>query len=178
MESKLTQEYVKQLFDYHEDGYLIWKIDKGSAKKGDVVGCISESRGGYIVTRVDNRIYLIQNIIWLYHGNKLNKKNYMVDHRDRNRINNRIENLRYISHSNNMMNTGLRVNNTSGITGVNFNKYKGWQARIGAAARCFLGSYESKEEAIFARYTAEVFNGIDQSYNTPAYLYLKENNLI
>jgi hypothetical protein len=45
-----------------------------------------------------------------------------VDHLDGNTLNNRRENLLLADHTHNMRNTGLRKNNVTGVSGVQFNK--------------------------------------------------------
>lgn len=45
-----------------------------------------------------------------------------VDHKNLNPLDNRRENLRLATHSNNMRNRGLQINNTSGFMGVTFRK--------------------------------------------------------
>lgn len=79
------------------------------------------------------------------------------DHKDRNPLNNRKNNLRDASVSQNAMNIGIRKNNTSGITGVKFNKRDNvWTAYIQANKKYkYLGSYITKEEAIKVRLQAE-----------------------
>ena len=49
----LTQEYVKELFDYHEDGYLIWKVNKRRIKKGSLAGYLNQNN--YLLLSLKNR---------------------------------------------------------------------------------------------------------------------------
>jgi hypothetical protein len=54
-----------------------------------------------------------------------------VDHEDQNKLNNTTKNLRAISRELNARNSKQKETNTSGLTGVSFNKPRGkWQARI------------------------------------------------
>jgi HNH endonuclease len=75
----------------------------------------------------------------------------VVDHRDRNRANNRIANLRDVSMSLNAQNRpALQRNNSSGIRGVWFNRGR-WRARIGVDNQLIdLGRFDTHEEAIRA----------------------------
>ena len=58
-----------------------------------------------------------------------NPNNYnIVDHIDRDKINNMANNLRWCTSSENNKNTGLRKDNTSGCKGV-VNRMNGWQAQ-------------------------------------------------
>ena len=54
-----------------------------------------------------------------------------VDHIDTNRLNNKLDNLRWATNSENMMNSKIRTNNTSGSKGVYFDKSsKKWRVQI------------------------------------------------
>ena len=55
----------------------------------------------------------------------------LVDHIDRNKLNNNIDNLRWVTHSENQMNKTKANNKTSKYKGVKFSKQtKRWRARI------------------------------------------------
>lgn len=72
-----------------------------------------------------------------------------VDHRNRNPLDNRRENLRFCSPAQNQWNKGRQSNNTSGFKGVYFDSRKcRWRARIRVyGRRTSLGSHASPEEA-------------------------------
>jgi hypothetical protein len=80
----------------------------------------------------------------------------VVDHIDGNRQNNRAENLRWATYSENCMNTKIARNNTSGYKGVGFDKKANkWKATIIHNKKTInLGSYSTKEEALIARLNA------------------------
>lgn len=86
-------------------------------------------------------------------------KDIQVDHiHDReSRNDNRKSNLRIANFSKNGMNRSLRSNNTSGCTGVNFDKRSGkWRARIRINQKEIeLGKFKEKDDAIKARINAE-----------------------
>ena len=73
----------------------------------------------------------------------------IVDHINRNGLDNRRSNLRYVTHSQNMWNRSKHVNNTSGFVGISFHKLTGkWQASIQAyGKRKHLGEFDTPEEA-------------------------------
>ena len=81
-----------------------------------------------------------------------------VDHINRNPLNNHISNLRWATPTENQQNASIRIDNASGTTGVFFNKSnQKWQAQITADGRkIHLGSFEDKNDAIFARTEAEI----------------------
>lgn len=73
------------------------------------------------------------------------------------RFDNRKCNLRLTTTSQNNMNKGLRINNTSGVTGVNFDKrLQQWRSRIGVNKETIeLGYFDKFEDAVKARKEAE-----------------------
>lgn len=80
------------------------------------------------------------------------------EHADRNPLNNRKSNLRPATHKENMQNQSKRKDNTSGVTGVvwdkNLNK---WRACIMVDGKNhYLGIFYNKEDAIKARLNGEV----------------------
>lgn len=80
-----------------------------------------------------------------------------VDHIDRNRLNNCRHNLRLATHQENVMNSGLRSNNKSSVTGVyRRSSSKKWIVRIGINHKVVsLGVYEKKDDAVRVRLEAE-----------------------
>jgi hypothetical protein len=70
------------------------------------------------------------------------------------------------------MNTGLRSNNTSGVTGVHFDKRKNkWIARISAnGQRIILGEYDNFDDAKNKRVISEdEYHGEFSYYNSQCY---------
>lgn len=68
-------------------------------------------------------------------------KGLQVDHINRDRLDNRRENLRLATRSQNQANKGIQINNTSHYKGVTFNHNK-WEARIRYCnQRIHLGRY-------------------------------------
>lgn len=78
------------------------------------------------------------------------------DHIDRNEFNNRKENLRPCSKSQNKMNGSLRKDNTSGVIGVSCTQGGVWVAELKVGGhRKFLKRFLNKDEAVRARLQAE-----------------------
>jgi len=73
----------------------------------------------------------------------------IIDHKDRNPLNNCRDNLREATKSQNMANSKRALNNTSGYNGVHFSKCKyKWVAQIGFNnTRKHLGYFNTPEEA-------------------------------
>jgi hypothetical protein len=77
------------------------------------------------------------------------KVGFEVDHINRNILDNRRCNLRYVTHQQNMMNCSKYKNNTSGYRGVSWSKQnKKWQAQIEFNKKnIHLGCFNSAKEA-------------------------------
>lgn len=93
-----------------------------------------------------------------------------VDHIDHNRTNNRADNLQWATLHENARKRGIMGNNTSGITGVYFNKPTGkWMAYIRDKGKMvYLGIYDTKGEAEFVRVgaAAELYGEFATANNT------------
>lgn len=102
-----------------------------------------------------------------------------VDHKDGNKLDNRRSNIRKCSRTQNSLNKGKSVSNTSGYKGVHFLKrIKKWIAYIKAGKKIkYLGSFSSKTEAAIA-YTKVVkkYHG-EFAYSHPI-LYKRKRSLI
>lgn len=81
-----------------------------------------------------------------------------VDHINRNRADNRKQNLRCCSRAENNRNRGRSAANKSGITGVYYDKYRHkWIANIiHNKKRLFIGRFDTKEAAAKARIEKEM----------------------
>jgi len=140
----VTQELLHNLFEY-KDGFLIRKTTVShNAKQGDVIHQI-EPRG-YVVVLINGKTYKVHRLIFLMHHGYLPEK---IDHIDCNKTNNKIENLRPATHTQNLQNRPKYRNNTSGLKGVSFHKKTSkWQSSIRIAGKQkYLGIFESKEDA-------------------------------
>ncbi len=90
--------------------------------------------------------------MYLHHLILPKKKGFEVDHINRDVMDNRRENLRYVTSSQNGMNRGMMKSNTSGYRGVTWDKKtEKWRARIGLNGKqIWLGYFDDIEEAATA----------------------------
>lgn len=123
----LDQNTLKKIVTYDpETGDFIKIKCRRTDWLGKVAGTIGKK--GYRSISVNNKPYLAHRLAWLY---VTGEWPYEIDHRDGNKLNNKFDNLRISSDSENMHNQGKRKNNTSGYKGVTYNKNaKKWSAQI------------------------------------------------
>ena len=152
---ELTAEYLRSILHYDPaTGIFTWKVRTAKrVKVGDIAGC--PNGDGYLQIRVCSRKYRAHRLAWLYHFGEWPED--QIDHINRNRSDNRISNLRDISHKQNLQNTGKYSNNTSGHPGVSWHKQSAkWQVKIKHNYKqIHLGYFSILEEAIAARKAAE-----------------------
>jgi len=109
----LSQEQLKEWFNYHSDGYLVWAVSRGKAKSGKKAGMIHKN--GYLRTGINGKVYSNHRLIYIWHYGKTSK---FIDHIDGNPLNNKIDNLREANAIENQQNAKLSVKNTSGYKNV------------------------------------------------------------
>lgn len=139
------QELQKQLYYDTKTGNFTWILAKHGVKKDSIAGHITKE--GYKSLTINYKKYLIHRLVWFY----VNKKwpTEFIDHINGNKLDNRIENLREATNSQNNFNAKLSKKNTSGCKGIVFNKNrKKWQAQIGFNNKyIYLGLFENFELA-------------------------------
>ena len=147
-----------EIFDYKPlTGELVWKKTRRTDCIGKVVG--SPSKSGYLVTVVGGKMYQLHRLVWVWlHGNDPGA--IEVDHKDRNKLNNRWHNLRLADWTQNKINSKRQSNNTTGVRGVH-KRGNRYVARIRLRNnRQYLGSFASLEEASAAyKKAAEELHG-------------------
>ena len=87
---------LRELLSYDPDtGLFRWSKNKGSKDAGELAGCVSPK--GYILIGIDGCLYLAHRLAWLYVHGEFPEKD--IDHRDQDKSNNRICNLRLATSS-------------------------------------------------------------------------------
>jgi HNH endonuclease len=82
---------------------------------GKVITCISHQ--GYVVVRMAPKTYLVQHIVWKMQTGNDCMSGLQIDHKKRDRTDNRIANLREVTWSQNSTNSSVRKSQT-GMKGV------------------------------------------------------------
>lgn len=152
----ITQERLKEVLDYDADtGQWTWiKTLANRAEKGSLAGYINNV--GYRMITIQGKSYQSSRLAFLYQNGKIPDK--YVDHIDGNRSNDRWNNLREATPTQNQFNRSIQKNNTSGAKGVGWDKRKNrWVAKIWINRKCVYSEhFISKNDAIIARKNAEV----------------------
>lgn len=136
----IQQEEVKDLFIY-KNGSLYWRNDTGTATKaGAKAGHIQKT--GYVNVTVKRKKYQAHRLIYLYHFGYVPNQ---IDHINRVKDDNRIENLRPTDSSKNQMNTNNRRSSGRGV----YERPNGrWRAQIYKNGKAVsLGHYSTMTEA-------------------------------
>lgn len=171
---KLTQKRLKELLDYDpETGVFVWRVYRSSnAKAGDIAGSLNKR--GYMQISIDDKRYTAHRLVFLYVDGYFPENE--VDHKYRDKLNNRRSDLREVSRRCNLRNKGLQKNNTSGVAGVCWDKSTNkWMVSISIPKQIHLGRFDYLIDAVEARWAAEVKYGFPNCNTTSsAYIYLQK----
>jgi hypothetical protein len=140
----ITQELALKLFEY-KDGCLYWK--SMPYKRNDLIGTeAGTSDNDRRQITINKKHYKTHRLVYLMFHGSMPKE---IDHIDNNPLNNRIENLRPASRSEQCCNTTLRIDSTSGIKGVTWDKARNkWIVTINKNKKTvFRGRFDSLELA-------------------------------
>lgn len=139
----ITDKELKEILNYDPDsGVFIRKKNSGGILAGTIAGSV---HAGYRQISVNGKKYYAHRLAWLYMTGDM--PTFEIDHINGDKDDNRWANLREASHTNNVMNIGLRSDNSSGYKGVS-KKRNSWQARIWLDGKqTVIGCFPTKEEA-------------------------------
>lgn len=153
--SELTLEGLRDVLHYDpETGRFIWLQSLAHRVRiGDEAGW--NNGRGYRRIRIEGQTYYAHRLAWFYMTGAWPGKH--IDHINGQPGDDRWLNLREATQSENMANAAMRGNNTSGVTGVSFNRHYGkWESYIAFnGKRHKLGMHADKNAAIAARRAAE-----------------------
>lgn len=147
----LDQDSIKAMFDYvPQTGELVWKFrpemdaNWNNRMAGKIAGF---SCANYRSIRIRNRQFLVHRMVWILFNGPI-PEGFVIDHANRNRGDNRLENLRLATLAQNGQNSKKKPNKT-GFTGVAWHKRaKAWRAMIRHNGKhMLLGYFNTSEEA-------------------------------
>ncbi len=159
---KPTSDRVRELFDYEcSTGNLVRKVKtSNNTIVGSNVGW--KNSEGYLNVRVDYVVYKVHQIIWL-HVNGVWPSG-VVDHINRNKTDNRIENLRDTTVHVNNINKGARKDSKTGVPNVTWRERdkKFYVACRRNGKQNYGGSFSTLSEAkLFAEsFVSEIGKGM------------------
>lgn len=144
----LTQSCLREMLHYDPfSGDFTWLVEP--AKRGQI-GTVAKyvDDKGYIKISVKGKQYRAHRLVWLYLYGRLPANG--LDHRDGNRQNNALSNLREATQGQNMKNRALNKNNKTGYKGVT--NYGGkFMAQIMCDGKPYkLGTFCTAEDAYAA----------------------------
>ncbi len=151
----LTQDLLRSLVHYDpETGVFTSLVKKPFVAVGQSLGSINGR--GYTQFNLAGKSYRASSLAWFYAYGEW--PNGMIDHKDRDRTNNRIKNLRLASESENGANCSLSKANTSGHKGVMwYKRHSKWVSQIRVNRKLLgLGYFTDINDAIKARVDAEL----------------------
>jgi len=163
----LTQQRLRELLDYNpETGEFFWKGNcKSCPREGHKAGYrIPAKKNHYIRIQLLGVVYMAHRLAFLYTTGVFPSE--QVDHINGDGTDNRACNLRLVTSTENNRNSGMRWNNQTGVTGVEWHKRdETWSARIKVDGKSIhLGCFSNKEDAIRARLNAQKFYGFHENH--------------
>lgn len=149
----LSKVVANEEFIY-KNGDLYWRYPRSNRTLG--IPLRTTSSVGYIKATFKNLDYYLHRVVWIMHNGDI-PEGLQIDHINRVKTDNRIDNLRLVTRSQNQHNVGGRGNNKYGLGGVTRVESKnGWIARIGInKKRIYLGLRKVYFEACCLRKEAE-----------------------
>ena len=151
----LTQERVKECVDYDPNtGVFKLKLHRHGTTRnvGDVIG--SKTKTGYFETCIDQQRVYLHQLAFLYMTGEIPSGH--IDHKNRDKTDNRWENLRAVSVAQNLQNViAPRKDSTCGFRGV-YRYGNKFRAKINVDGKqVHLGTFDNLQDAANAYIAAK-----------------------
>lgn len=178
---KLTQKRANEILEYDQSTGILYRKEtvNGVTRRGERAGGFDKD--GYGRLSVDGYIYAAHRVIWLMVYGYFPEHD--IAHINRVKGDNRICNLREVTRSCNLKNTGSRPKSKSKIKGIGwFKRDNAWRVRIHSRVMGFeahLGCYEDFVEAVATRLAVEQclnWHSCDVESEAAAYMKYYLNN--
>lgn len=139
------KDLIDQISYDKNTGIFIRKKSCRGYKAGRVLG--SKTKNGYLVISFQKKTYYAHRLAWFYVYKEFPSN--LIDHINRVKDDNRIDNLRVVSSSQNLQNSKMHKDNKSGFKGVWWHKKdKIWRSQLFVKGKkIYLGSYKTALEA-------------------------------
>lgn len=137
------------------DGVLCWRKKRGCIAKGAPISGFGD-KDGYRLFRLRGHNFTMHRVIWLLsHGDW---PQHTIDHINRVKGDNRIENLRDVPQAVNNQNRIMPAHRARGCGGVSFETGRNlWRAQLYVGRRGFhIGYFKTEQEARDAREAIEI----------------------
>lgn len=159
MEKIMTREQLINSIAYDKCTGIFTRYDTGK-----IAGSVCKYQG-YVTISILGKRYKAHRLAWYYEYGEM-PKHKQIDHINHNRSDNRISNLRLVTHKENSLNQKKPKNNTSGQIGVYWNKKEcQWMSRIMIdGKRKYLGLFDEFEEAVYAYEEAKKSLGFHKNH--------------
>lgn len=118
----------------------------------------NKARHGYLTGKIGDHNLYAHRVLWALEFGQWPEQ--QIDHINGDKTDNRLVNLREVSHAENQRNMRKDVRNTSGHTGVT-RAYNRWAAKISGEV---IGTFETKADAIEARERAASERGFHENH--------------
>lgn len=155
----ITQQLIADTFEYR-DGLLYWKTvthpNKGYLRDKPAG---SMHKTGYRHITWMNKVHKAHRLIFMLHHGYVPPE---IDHINNDRADNRIENLRAATRSENQCNRHTLSSNTSGYAGVSWHKKsKAWVVRVMKNGKTVVNQYFKDLElaGLFATEARNLYHG-------------------
>ncbi len=115
----ITQKELKRQLNYNKETGIFTRLisNSYSVNVGDIAGYLMKT--GYVSVSINNKAYLCHRLAYLYVNGYMPK---LVDHIDRDKTNNAINNLRPTTRSENILNSSIGDRNSNEDRGIWLNK--------------------------------------------------------
>lgn len=166
---ELTWEELVQHIDADiTTGEIRHRVAYRSKKAGDPFNITIDSKG-YQVCSLMCRTFYVHRVIWSFAHGRLLDEDLSIDHINSVPSDNRISNLRAVTHMDNQHNMALRKDNKTGVCGVRYlAKENIFVAHITANKKVtYLGRFRTLEAATTARKAAEVEMDFHPNHGMP-----------
>ena len=141
MTTEEIKKYILDNFQYHEDG-TITRTDRKNSNG-------SIDKDGYLILKVKTKQFKAHRIAWLLcHGDFPRTE---LDHINRNRTDNRIENLRECTRQEQLLNRDIEPNKETGVVGIYIDRTKGLKKKYAFHHKGKTYRFYSLEDARKAR---------------------------